>query len=180
MDSLGKILHVKLLGYTHWFMSISLSQIKDCSILVDQAVYATSIVVKYLYSDKMKTSINFYKTTLPSDRISIKSDASTRDEQVDNLSREINIHYRAWIRLLIYFLYTRVDLSFAVHKLAKFLLNPGKVYFEGLVNLLRYIRYNKTLGLKYYAEMKDAPLSDLLRQANIKNENQLLAFYDSS
>ena len=43
-----------------------------------------------------------------------------------------------------YSLSTRVDLSFAVHKLAKFSVNPGKVNFEGLVHLLRYIRDNKT------------------------------------
>ena len=47
-------------------------------------------------------------------------DASTSDEQVDNLTGEFNIHCRAYIGSLIYLLYTRVDLSFAVHKLAKF------------------------------------------------------------
>ena len=36
------------------------------------------------------------------------------------------------------------------------------------------------MGLKYYADMKDASLSDLLGQANIKTENQLLVFSDSS
>ena len=75
---------------------------------------------------------------------------------------------------------TRVDLSFAVHKLAKFSANPGKVHFEGLVHLLRYIRDNKTSGMKYYADLNDAPVTDLLRQANIKNNNSLMAFSDSS
>ena len=56
-----------------------------------------------------------------------------------------------------------MDLSFAVHKLAKFSANPGKVHFEGLVHLLRYIRDNKTLGLKYYADLNDTPVTDLLR-----------------
>ena len=74
--------------------------------------------------------------------------APTSDEQVERLTREYNIHYRACIGSLIYLLYTRVDLIFSVHKLAKFSANPGKVYFERLVNLLRYIRDNKTLGLK--------------------------------
>ena len=73
-----------------------------------------------------------------------------------------------------------MDFSFAVHKLAKFLSNTGKVHFEGLVHLLRYIRDNKTLGLKYYDDMKDAPLYDLSIQAIIKTENQLMAFSDSS
>ena len=47
-------------------------------------------------------------------------------------------------------------------------------------NMLRYIRENKTLVLKYYVYTKDAPLSDLLRQDIIKTDNQLMAFYDSS
>ena len=73
-----------------------------------------------------------------------------------------------------------MDLSFPVHKLAKFSLNPGKVHFEGLIHLMRYIRDQRTLGLKYYADMNDAPLSYLLIQASIKADNQFIDFYDSS
>ena len=36
------------------------------------------------------------------------------------------------------------------------------------------------MGSNYYADMKDAPLSDLLRLANIKTEIQFMAFSDSS
>ena len=49
--------------------------------------------------------------------------------------------------------------------------NTGKVHFEVLLHILRYIRDNKTLVLKYYAGMDDASVFDLLVQANIKNEN---------
>ena len=63
-----------------------------------------------------------------------KDDASTSDDQVDKLSREFNIHYRDCIGSLIYVLSTRVDLSFAVQKLAKFSSNSGRVKFEGLVH----------------------------------------------
>ena len=51
---------------------------------------------------------------------------------------------------------------------------------KNLVHILRYIRENKTLGLKYYTDINDAPISDLLRQAGIKTENQLMAFSDFS
>ena len=81
---------------------------------------------------------------------------------------------------MIYLFSTRVNLIFSVHKLAKFSVNPGKVHFEGLAHLLRYGRYNKTLGLKYYADMNYALVIDLLRQANIKTENHLMPFCDSS
>ena len=73
-----------------------------------------------------------------------------------------------------------MDLCFAVHKLAKFSANPGKVNFEGLVHLLRYIRDNKTLVLKYYADLNDAPVTDILRQSNIKTNNHLMDFSDYS
>ena len=65
-----------------------------------------------------------------------------------------------------------MDLSFAAYKLAKFSSNPGKVNFEWLEHLFRYIRDNKTLGLKYNADINDVPLSDLLRQASINTDNQ--------
>ena len=154
-----------------------LSQLKDYSISVDQARYDTSIVAKYLDTAIVKVSTNFYNTTLPSDMIFTKEDVSASDEQVEKLTREYNIHYRACIGSLIWLLSTRVDLSFPLHKLANFSTNPGKVHFEGLVHLLRYIRDNKTLGLNYYADMNDSPVTGLLRQASIKTENHLMDFY---
>ena len=129
-------------------MSIRISHLKDHSVSMDQARYSTSIVSKYLDTSTVKVNKKFYETTLPDDMIFTKEDVSTSDKQVEKLTREYNIHYRACIGSLIYFLSTRVDLSFAVHKLEKFSANPGKVHFEVLVHVLRYIRENKTLGLK--------------------------------
>ena len=101
-------------------MSIRISQLKYHSISVDQARYATSIVAKYLDTATLKVSNKFYKTTIPADIIFTKEDVSKSDEQIEKLTREYNIHYRYCIGLLIYLLCTRVDLSFAVHKLANF------------------------------------------------------------
>ena len=91
VNNLGKIFHVNLLEYAHWFMSIRIYQMKDHYIPVDQARDATSIVVKYLNTATVKASTKFYKTTLPSDIIFTKADTSTSDEQVENLTRESNI-----------------------------------------------------------------------------------------
>ena len=46
--------------------------------------------------------------------------------------------------------------------------------FEGLINLLIYIKDNTTLGLNYYADMNDSLVSTLLRQSNIKTDTQLM------
>ena len=101
-------------------MSIRIYQLKDHSIYVDQARYATSIVAKYLDTATVKVSTKFYKTTLRADMIFTKEDVSTSDEQVEKLTIEYNINYRVCMGSLIYLLSTRVDLSFAVHKLANF------------------------------------------------------------
>ena len=93
---------------------------------MDQARYATSIVAKYLDTATVKVINKFYKTTLPSDMIFTKEDVSTSDEQVEILTREYNIHYRACIGSLINLFSTRVDLSFAVHNLVNFSANPAK------------------------------------------------------
>ena len=73
-----------------------------------------------------------------------------------------------------------MDLIFAVHKLAKFSANPGKVHFEGLIHVFIYMTDNKTLGLKYYADMNDAPVTHILRRANNKTKDHLMNFSDSS
>ena len=57
--------------------------------------------------------------------------------------------------------------------------NTGKLSSEGLVHLLRCIRKNNNLVLKYYAKIEDAPISDLLRQDIINTENQLMVLSDS-
>ena len=86
VDTLGKRLHLNFLGYAHWFMSIRISEIKDRSISVDQDIYATYIVAKYLDTAKVKASTKFYKTTLPSDRIFTKYGTSTSDEEIEKLT----------------------------------------------------------------------------------------------
>ena len=54
VDTLGNRFHVKFLGYSHWFMSIRISQPNDNSISLYQAMYATSVVAKCLDNSTIK------------------------------------------------------------------------------------------------------------------------------
>ena len=78
------------------------------------------------------------------------------------------------------FIVYKSGFEFFSAQVSKVSTNPGKLHFEVLVHLLRYIRENKTLVLNYYDNINDALVSDLLRQPSIKNENQLMDFSDSS
>ena len=53
-------------------MSIRIFQMKDHSISVDQARYATSIVANYFDTATVKVGTKFYKTTLSADMIFTK------------------------------------------------------------------------------------------------------------
>ena len=72
MDTIRNILHVNFLGYEHWFMYISISQLKDNYISVDQDRYATSIVSNYLDTATTKENPKFHKTNLPHDIVFTK------------------------------------------------------------------------------------------------------------
>ena len=69
---------------------------------------------------------------------------------------------------------------FCITQFGKVSSNSDRVHFEGLVNLLRYIRDKKNLGLEYYAKIEDAPLYDLLRQVIINSDKQFMVLSDYS
>ena len=77
VDTLGNRLHVEFLVFSHWFMSIRISHIKDHSIPVDQDKYANSVEDKYIDNVTFKKSTKFYNTTLKSNMIFTKDDVST-------------------------------------------------------------------------------------------------------
>ena len=72
VDTLGKIFCLKFLVYAHWFMYIRILQLKDHYISVDQAIYATYVVAKYIYTATIKENSKFCNTTLPHDMILTK------------------------------------------------------------------------------------------------------------
>ena len=61
VDTQGNRFHVNFLGCVHWFMSISISQMNDHSILVDKARYSNYIVDTYLDTSTVNNSSRFYK-----------------------------------------------------------------------------------------------------------------------
>ena len=63
------ILYVNFLVYEHWFMRITISELKDHSISMHQAGYTTFVVAKYLNTVTTKENSEFHNTNLPHDMI---------------------------------------------------------------------------------------------------------------
>ena len=87
LDTLIKLFHVNFLGYAHQFIYISISQLKDHSILVYQSRYSTSVVENYLYTSTIKENSRFNNTILPHDMIFTKEYNYISDKQVEVLQR---------------------------------------------------------------------------------------------
>ena len=159
-------------------MSSRILQLKDYYISVDQARYYTSVVSNYIDTATIKENFKFYRTTLPHDMTFTKYDTYTSDEQVEVFSREYKIYYRACVGSLVYQFIYKSGFIFWSTQDGKVSSNTSKVNFEGLVHLLKYIRDNKNLELKYYSRIYDAHISENLRQANIKTNNKLMVLSD--
>ncbi|MGH3054284.1 MAG: Ty1/Copia family ribonuclease HI, partial [Gaiellaceae bacterium] len=133
------------------------------------------------YTDKVNFHMsNKYDQPLPNDWIANKGDCSASEEDALQLETYYNIQYRSCTGALIYLHNTRPDITFAVMKLVKFNINPGRVHFEALLHLLGYIRDHPYYGLRFYSNVNDSPVTKLLYENKIGTLRSLLAFSDSS
>ena len=52
--------------------------------------------------------------------------------------------------LLYIILSTRIDIAFAVIKLARFASNPNNIYFTAIKRIYKYLKGTKNYGITYY------------------------------
>ncbi|MGH7973945.1 MAG: reverse transcriptase domain-containing protein [bacterium] len=169
----------EFLGQAHWFLSLQISQSADYSITVDQSRYAKAITARY--TNKINALLaDKYDRALPPLWIASKEDCSASEADSAKLEKYYNLDYRSCTGALIYLNFTRPDIVFAVMKLVKFSNNPGKSHFEALIHLLGYIRDNASLGLRFYSNLEEAPVTKLLKEHNITPRRALFSFSDSS
>ncbi len=57
---------------------------------------------------------------------------------------------------------------------------PGVAHMEAFLHLLRYLRDNMYLGLKYYSDITLSPITRLLSSNGFFLDNPLCTFTDSS
>jgi hypothetical protein len=75
---------------------------------------------------------------------------------------------------------THCNIVYAVNKLAKFTRKPGIKHSEALLHLLRYLRDNPLLGIKFYSDCSRSPLIVMVQSQEIKQNKPFFGFSDSS
>jgi hypothetical protein len=172
--------HVELMGQAHWYLVTRIHQKQNFDIELDQTRYCLSILKKYLDTAGCPRNNSLVTTPLPLDFIPTSEDCSLDEKEVTKLEEEFNFEYASCIESLIYLTMTRTDILFAVNKLAKFSRSPGRTHFTVLIHLLRYLRDNVFLGIKFYSNFMEAPLINALQSQNIVQSHPFLGFSDSS
>jgi len=113
---------------------------------------------------------------LPSGFIPTSDDCATTDAECTELSTGFNIDFAYCVGSLIYLSMTRIDIIYAVNKLAKFTRKPGKVHFDALIHLLQYLCNNSLLGVRFYSEIGDSPVYKMLLAIKIDERHLFFGF----
>ncbi len=104
-------------------------------------------------------------------------DCSKDEEAAKTLQEEYGIDFASCVGALLYLSYTRPDITYTVVKFAKNTRHPGVAHMEALLYLLRYLRDDMYLGLKFYSDITMSPIP---RLSSSSLDNPLCTFTDSA
>ena len=174
----------KLLGQMHWFLQARITQHANFDITLDQSRYAAALSQRFLPSyevvspstaDKRK-----YSAPLPADFIFTKADQSKDFLAVMRLQEEYGFEFPVGIGCLLWLLNTYPRLQFSVRKLAKFMRLPGREHFAAMLHTMHHVRCHHLVGLTFYSDVLDAPISRLLFEYGVDPTAPLITFSDLS
>ena len=172
---------LELMNQAHWYLSCRITQDAFYNITIDQLRYCLSLVKRFLDKAGCKKVVQFHNSSLPAIFVPSSADNYTDLTQVGLLQEEYNIDYASCIGALIYLSQTCTDILFAVNKLAKYSKKPGEVHMQALIHLLRYLRDNSYLGVKFYCNITQSPVYNiLLTTKNFDTSQLMFVFCDSS
>ncbi len=158
---------MEFLGQAYWYLSARIHQDAEFNVTLDQARYCKSIINRFLEKAGAKKKPRFHNTILPAEFVPSAEDCSKDEVAAKSLQVEYGIDFASCVGALLYLSYTRPDITYAVVKLAKFTRRPGVNHMEALLHLLRYLRDNMYLGLRFYSDINMSPVTRLLSSNGI-------------
>ena len=142
-QQIGNIFTITHLGPVSWLLGLSITCDRSKRTLsLSQETYINSIVHRFNLEDAKLLSAPIDTNT----RL-LKDDCANSDEEKQEMKR---IPYREVIGALNWVtVSTRPDIAFVVSQLAQFLENPGRVHWETVKRVIRYLKTTKDLKLTY-------------------------------
>ena len=171
---------MELKGQAHWYLTTKITQLASFDIILDQTRYCKSIIKKYLDSVGCKNVTRKHTIPLPTEFVATSEDCSKSEEIAAELVEEYKFDYASCIGSMIYLSQTRTNIIYAVNKLARYMRKPGKIHFDALVHLLRYLRDNNNFGVRFFSNYSTSPLYQHLKSNELTFNQLLVCMSDSS
>ena len=154
---LKKRINLSLLGGAKWYIGMKITQTED-KITLSQEQFVKNIVSRFEKSFKHQFKVK--ETPLPNNFVPTKKDCSTTDSQIKEVKLRFgNLHFRSVIGALLYiYCCTRINIAYAVNKLAKFSNNPGIIHYRALLHPIGFIKNTANKQLKFYSDYKSSPI----------------------
>jgi len=131
------------LGELSWYLGMKVEQKDDCT-TISQELYALK-VLEELGMAKCNPTRAPGPEVLPS-----ADDCPATEEEKQEMT---TVPYRKAIGMLMYLsVSSRPDLSFMVHRMARYVSNPGMAHWGVVKHILRYLRGTTKYGLRYYKD----------------------------
>ena len=168
-------------GELHWFLQMRIHRYADFSYSLDQQRYTMNILGKYCPRDAPFGMPPHRKTPAPIDYVFTKANRPDDAEKRQLAKDYRGLNYRSAICSLLYLaLGTRGDIIFIVNKLAKACIDPGRTDYEALLHLFGYLRACSDFGNKYYSDVKESPMFEVLQKTNVDRHSDIVVFTDAS
>lgn len=176
----AKRFKIEFNGNANWFLQMRIHQYADYSCSIDQYRYTKTILKKYCPETAPFGIPPHRATPAPPKYIFSKEHRPTEEEQKQIDVDYEGLHYRSAVCSLLYLaLGTRGDILFIVNKLAKACVAPGKEDFKALLWLFGYLRAEPAWGSKFYSDMKESPVNNLVKKHILKTSD-IIVFTDGA
>jgi hypothetical protein len=134
-------------GPISWFLGVHVSRSRS-SISLSQSATIRSLLAEYNMADARSVST-------PADSVLTNTPASGEPPLGQDEEFWATRPYRALVGSLLYLLFTRPDIAFAVGQLTRFLANPSRSCWAAALRVLRYLRSTVDLRLTFRREEED-------------------------
>ena len=167
-------------GNANWFLNMRIHQYEDFSSSIDQYRYTKTLLKKYCPDDAPFGTPQYRTTPAPSTYVYSKEHRPSEEQSKILAEKYRGLDFRSAVCSLLYLaLGTRGDVLFIVNKLAKACTAPGDEDFKALLWLFGYLRAEPAWGTRFYSDVAESPVSEILTKHSIPSSD-ILVFTDAS
>lgn len=133
------------MGAVQFYLGMRVGRNEKGVLTLSQGQYVENMLDKFGFAD-----CNAVSTPMQAGAYLSKDQCP--DDGSEEQERMKSVPYRSMIGSLLYLsICTRPDISLAVSKLARYVMNPGEVHFIGVKRVFRYLKGTKNFGLRFTA-----------------------------